>query len=252
MALKDLITYHEKITVNLAENPDEPLKKAVVQFLAERDVTVEFPAEWSWAWTLGPNASGYSGNLPKRVSKLHFQQHKKRIAVQVQSDLGEMFQRLVPNEDLYVIDFDNEFTWEAGEFGDSGSCFSRDTKKRAFKLLAGAGGFAVRQWKDGKGVARALLAPYHDTLAIFNGYAANVNGYGSSNNTALLRFVNILCRHFGVGHSHADNLYTVPEHNPDGGMYNGLYSNGNGYLLGQQETVDQLAKKTVYLGIKNL
>jgi len=242
-----LLPFHQKREVNMAANPDEPLKKAVVTFLAERDVVVEFPADWSWAWTLGPNPSGYSGNLPKRVSKLHYQQHKKRISVKVQSDLGEMFQRLVPEQDIYVVDFDNDFAWTNGDFGDKSSCFAQSRSKAAFKLLAGAGGFALRHWQGDKGVGRALLCPYQDSLAIFNAYYSGFDDRYRDGKNKLLLYTQLVARLTGSEYVHASGLYGCK---PGMYQYSGtFYTNGSGYLLGQKDTIKKLAAESVYLGI---
>lgn len=249
MNFKDLITFGQKIRVNLDRNNTEPTQKAVVEFLAARGVTVEFPKDWSWEWTLGPNPSGYSGNLPKRISKLHYQQNKKRIAVAVQSDLGEMFQRLVkPVANEVVIDFDDQLEWKNGDFGDRTSCFAQDKNHTAFKVFVANGGFALRQWdNDGhKGIGRALCKEHEGILTVFNAFTPNGgDGYGHSD---ALPFAKILAAHFQTDFLVCHSLYAYEK--GSSWYSSSFYSNGRGYLIGPLDLSRSLARDGIYLGIK--
>lgn len=247
MNLKDKIEFGRRFEVNLAENPTEPLKTAVVEFLAQRDVVVEFPQDWSWEWTLGPNPSGYSGNLPKRISKLRFQQHKKRIEVKVQSDLGEMFQRLIPKADVYEIDFSNDLTWAAGTFNDKTSCFAVDPKKAAFKEFSNWGGFALRQWQGEKGIGRALIAPYRDVLCLFNAYYPISSGYGHSDSIIYAR---VLAHLLGTDHLRTDRIGAGREYSGSYSKSGRFYTTSHGYLIGPLDVIRPLVKAGVYLGVE--
>lgn len=244
--LVDKIEFGRKLEVNLAENPTEPLKTAVVEFLAERDVVVEFPKDWLWDWTLGPNPSGYSGNLPKRISKLRYQQHGKRIEVKVQSDLGEMFQRLLPKEQLMTVDFTRDLTWEAGEFGDKSSCFACDKEHLAFNEFSNWGGFAMRQWEGAKGVGRVLVAPYEGLLAVFNAYYPGKDGYGHGDSVTYARAV---AHVLGTDCLRTDRISSgksACSYSASGRFY----TTSHGYLIGPLDTIRPMVAAGVYLGVK--
>lgn len=244
--LVDKIEFDRRFDVNLAENPTEPLKKAVVEFLAQRQVVVEFPADWSWEWTLGPNPTGFSGNIPKRISKLRYQQHGKRIEVKVQSDLGEMFQRILPKQELMTIDFTRDLNWRSGDFGDRTSCFFTSGPSAGMREFRDWGGFAVRQWLNDKGVGRALVAAYKDVLAVFNAYPMDRDEYGHSDASAFARPVAHLLGTDCLRTSMAAGNRGYGSYSKGGHFYTTSY----GYLVGPLDVIKPLAAAGVSLGVE--
>lgn len=222
MAIRDSVPLGQRVEIDLSVDPQKAIQKVAVDFLAKQDVVVEFPAKWSWDWLLPKEQDGFSGTLPKRISKLHYIQHKKRISLKVQSDLGELLKRLLPEPKLHLFDFTDVFDWAKGDFGDPYSCFAADPNKKAFNELKEHGGFAMRHWdEDGlKGLARCLLCPVADEhLALFNAYGKLDGGV----------FAQALARLLKTEMQPVSNMETGSKDGKGGAL---IYSTGSGYLIG--------------------
>lgn len=129
--------------------------------------------EWSWEWVV--KIGSYQGTLPKRIQKFLFNTQKHKLTPEQISELGNIAQRWLPKTDEWEIDFVKEFDWEAGDFGDSGSCFWGDRRETKWWLKE-VGAYALRRLRPNTrelGYGRCWILTHEsvpDGFVVFNGY----------------------------------------------------------------------------------
>jgi hypothetical protein len=129
---------------------------------------LEFPKYWPWDWVV--EKGDYTGTLPKRISKYIHRNHERTMDEALAQKIGEVAKKHVGNFYGKVeMDFDTSLNWNAGDFGDPGSCFWQ-SRKDCIRVLKKRGAWAVRFYREGKGVGRAWCIKHNGGLIVFNGY----------------------------------------------------------------------------------
>lgn len=158
------------------------------------------------------NKGTYTGTFPKRVASFLYKQRSIRLTAEQQSEVGNIAKRHCTKSSTFVFDITDTFDWEAGDFGDAGSCYWSD-RRQARKLLRHYGARAIRFYRPDKptmGIARAWLAPivmnsklYSEKmvmLALDEAQRQNLfvvfNGYGHETQRA----ARILATHLGLSY----------------------------------------------------
>lgn len=185
------------------------------------------PEDFEWIWVTR------RGTLPKRVQSFYHKQHAVRLTPEQVSELGNVARAHCGSASKeYTLDFTNRITWEAGEFGDYGSCYWGNNAQ-AKDMLHENGAFAVRGWKSKKpdddqsfdGYARAWLVPIgQNRLVVFN-------GYGETS----LTFARLLALKFSCSYK----AISLRNNGSDGGM---LYINTGCYVVGAWEQIQGFEK----------
>lgn len=122
---------------------------------------------FSWFWNV--QRGDYRGTFPKRVSKWYKLNHGLNCPDTFLEKIGNIARQHSLDAYTYTFDFVNDFEWESGDFGDSGSCYWNDHSE-ARELLENNGCLAIRFFEDNHGFARAWFFPAGDFYVIFNGY----------------------------------------------------------------------------------
>jgi len=197
------------------------------------------PKNFNWAWKL--TKGKYVGTFPKRISKLFQEKYHRKIYPIMLELIGNIAKSHLHKPTTYALDFTDRFDWEAGDFGDHGSCFW-SCHKSAKDIIVDHGGMAVRfyhvkeylsgiftpDWKAG--MARAWILPAKHSVGSkrYDDYAKIIfNGYGLDT----LQIAKILARFLGK------NYRRVEFSNCDKASGDLWINGGTGYLLGKLEVV---------------
>lgn len=136
------------------------------------------PQEWAWQW-LVTGKGEYVGTFPKRVSKYYWQEHKLKCPTAFIQQIGNLARQHSNDTVSYDFDFVATFNWNAGDYGDNGSCFW-GSRANARRILEENNALAIRFYKEDKGHARAWIAQLSDNRYIL------FNGFGFSGNPTLV------------------------------------------------------------------
>ena len=129
---------------------------------------VRFPLTWSWEW-LGTHGQ-YRGKLPNRLAGMLKTRYDIKLTAEQKSIIGNIARKHLLVEDTYTIDFTDNFDWDAGDFGDYGSCFWGDNSG-AREIMEGEGVIAIRFYDEDRGTGRAWLYELSDSAwLLFNAY----------------------------------------------------------------------------------
>jgi hypothetical protein len=147
------------------------------------------------------NSAGYAGKFAKRVKRYFAVEHRVKLDNNLQSTIGELANRhsqivaisngnydpdiisetglqeiktrIKDRFELIEYDFTDCIDWNAGDFGDNGSCyFYHDTYKHSKQAITDNDGYAMRFYNGDGGIARAFIVPYADGAIVFNGKGA--------------------------------------------------------------------------------
>lgn len=119
------------------------------------------------------------GSLPKRLAQFLRLRREINLDKNTLSKVGEYLRRNMENLKGSAFDVVSEFDWDAGDFGDDGSCFWED-RSGARALLQDHGGLAFRVWdaidkETWQGVARMWVLPKRGLgLVCFNAYGCRL------------------------------------------------------------------------------
>lgn len=181
------------------------------------------PFDWCWDWRVGGKGE-YVGTLPKRIGKFYYQKHGTKLTPDQLTVIGNLGAQHSNRDETYHFDIVDRIDWEAGDFGDRGSCFW-SCHASAKDMILDNGGGAVRffyQDDSDRGLARAWVATRPDgCLLVFNGYGMET-----------LPIVRILAAHFD--HSYYRKVDLKNYGSSDGNLW---INNGTGYLIGPQAVV---------------
>jgi hypothetical protein len=123
----------------------------------------------------------YHGKFPNRVEQWIRQRGWPKLTAEEKSAIGDIVSRHRMQAGPVYFDFTNHFNWNAGDFGDCGSCFWGGNAE-ARPALQAAGAFAIRiydpacagdlkaGYRSGLGIGRAWIVPQGDYHILFNGY----------------------------------------------------------------------------------
>lgn len=135
-------------------------------------VSQQFPSLWGdwWSWKWVETNGQFRGKLPKRVSSYVRRWGGKRLTTEQLSIIGNIAKENLLSEVSYTFDFTDKFNWEAGDFGDSCSCFW-GCRNMAKGVMEKEGVLAIRFYAGYSGIGRAWLYKLSDTQWIlFNAY----------------------------------------------------------------------------------
>jgi hypothetical protein len=152
--------YKLKVTGSI---PQQRLE-AVKSYLTAR--SIRLPKDFDWAWKTP------KGKLTKRIERYIVNETEEPMTRDIATylmEVGNMVSNCLPPDENVEFQFTDTFDWKNGDFGDPGSCFwGGSVASRG--VLQDNGARAVQFFKEGKGFARAWLAPYKDWFFAFNGY----------------------------------------------------------------------------------
>jgi hypothetical protein len=137
---------------------------------------IQIPDDWQWCAKVGGKGE-YVGSFAKRLAKLAHHND-----VKLDSDflgmIGSLVAQYSASQVEYTYDIVSRFDWADGDYGDSGSCYW-GCRSGARLMLAENGARAIRLYDDdnGRGYARAWLAPYDNGYVVFNGYGEETSTF---------------------------------------------------------------------------
>lgn len=160
-----------KYTVEPPSSINREGKVKILDFLMCQGLPI-LPEDFDWA------VVSKEGRITKRIAKHYFKADKTKIDPAVITQVGNMVDMFAMKVQRYTIDFTDDFNWNAGDFGDSDSCFWGG-RSVAREMLKRAGCIAIRIFEPArlgngfKGVGRAWMAPHkpeQNNWLIWNAY----------------------------------------------------------------------------------
>jgi len=203
----------------------QPGIDAISCFLRLMDISL--PNDWQWVWQVGGKGE-YVGTLPKRIGK-YAHKCKHKLLPEALSYIGNLGMQHCEKTETYDFEFVDKFDWNAGDFGDQGSCFWSCHKSAKDILLDnGAGAICFYHPETNDGYARAWIVPLSDSaknkcFIVFNGYGIDT-----------LPIARILATY--LGHAYYQKIGLTNKGGHDGDLY---INGGRGYLIGPQDIVKE-------------
>jgi hypothetical protein len=180
------------------------------------------PYEWDWLWVVRKGV--YAGTMPKRVSRYYHKIHGLNCPTAFLEQIGNTARSHSESNVKYAFEFTDTFDWNAGDFGDYGSCYFGG-RSEAREILADNGGLAIRFYRMGKGFARAWVVPIEDGMhIIFNGYGLQTLEVAR----IFSQFVNAAYKRIDLSNWGVD----------DGTLW---INGGTGYVIGATEAIEPIA-----------
>ena len=169
------------------------------------------------------------GKLPKRIARYYYQTYNIKLTPDVLSEIGNIARDHSQDGETYTFEFVDEFNWQAGDFGDWGSCFFGG-RRSALVTLRENGAWAICFYdENGKGKARAWLFDRDTYLIVFNGYGFT--------NSSTLRIAKILAAFKGQSYK-----YVMLR---GGGIV--YINNAAGYIVGELTEISPRSDISFYL-----
>lgn len=190
---------------------------------------IPLPDTWDYQWVITGRGE-YVGTFPKRVSKYYWQTYQLRCPNSFVAELGQIARQHSSDESSYIIDFTDRLDWDAGDFGDSGSCFW-GSNSLGLEAMQHHGVMAVRFYDaKGRGYGRAWLDKHwnhKDLWILWNGYGLNAG---------TIAVARVLAQLWGVSYK------KIGLHN--NGTASGLvYVNGaTGFVIGQADKLTNISR----------
>jgi hypothetical protein len=127
------------------------------------------PDDWQWLWKV--MRGEYRGTFPKRAAQYFWKRYGLKCPESFLTELGALARRYTGDGAVYAFEFDSDFHWSEGEFGDDGACLYTQYPG-AFEMLRvnGAVGMCFYEPGTDHGMARAFTfntGAYH---LVWNGY----------------------------------------------------------------------------------
>lgn len=208
------------------------------------------PDDWVWQYAVGGRGQ-YIGNMARRMSKLAWNEFNIVLAKEQLAVLGQLARDNSNTAETVYIDFTDKLDWNAGEFGDAGSCYWGG-HNRAREILMDHAALGLRLWRspevygkprgyreDYPGIGRAWVIPpaSHEIgnyTLIYNGYGGTTKPNGDHTNLSTLWFARILAAFLGTDYK---KVKLLNNGNWDGEVY---VNNGNAYAVGDWLTLADL------------
>lgn len=151
-----------------------PVVRKQVQGYLESIGAPALPRDFEWTW-VNPN-----GKLTRRISSFYWREYRHEIYDWQLEKIGNLVGNSRVRHSEMFMRFTDNLDWQAGDFGDSGSCFWGGSKE-ARTMLRENGAWAVQFFSykpltkrsRSNGLARAWAVPNtprDDQLLIFNAY----------------------------------------------------------------------------------
>ena len=185
------------------------------------------PETWDYRWVITGRGE-YVGTFPKRVSKYYWQTYQLRCPNNFVAELGQIARRNSADKSSYTIDFTDSLDWQAGDYGDSGSCLW-GSNESGREIMQDNGVMAVRFYNhEGDGYGRAWLYQYSEKRQLWLIW----NGYGV--NGGAIAIARVLGQLWGVS-------YKKISLNNNGNSSGLVWINGgNGYVIGQADKLTDI------------
>lgn len=206
-----------------ARNPDD-----------KRKYLNPLPDDWNYQWVITGRGE-YVGTFPKRVSKYYWQTYQLRCPNSFVAELGQIARRNSSDDSQYRIDFTDKLNWQAGDYGDSGSCLwgSNESGRDAMQEN---GVQAVRFYHgNGDGYGRAWLYKWRGLWLLWNGYGVKGGTIG---------IARVLGQFWGMSYK---KIYLSNQGNSGGQVY---INGGRGFVIGQADKLTNLSR--IDLGFETL
>lgn len=134
-------------------------------------VLTVLPTDWRWQWLVTDKTAGFVGTFPKRVRAYYYKTFQIKCPESFVAEIGNLARQHTGNGEQYTFDMVSRFDWNAGDFGDRGSCYW-GSNWSARDMLSENNGRAIRFFDEsGKGYGRAWFVEIDINLYIvWNGY----------------------------------------------------------------------------------
>ena len=100
-----------------------------------------------WLITNKGEDDGRVGTMPKRISKYLYKGYKLKISSAFMAEIGNIARTHTLKDDIYVFDITQRLTWDAGDFGDDGSCYFGGEYNHSRVGLINAEQYALRLFR---------------------------------------------------------------------------------------------------------
>src|SRR3990167_5710620 len=118
----DKIVLNEEFRVNIPqEELPEPRRVELVRYLTAVTKAPPLPPNWDWHWVV--RKGKYAGTMPKRISSFYHKEHELDLDPKLLKWIGNFAKKNSSPAQDYYFDVTDRILWEAGQYGDSGSCY---------------------------------------------------------------------------------------------------------------------------------
>ena len=206
------------------------------------------PEWWEYSTQVGGKGE-YVGSFCKRVAKYYWKTTKTKLNSDQLGRLGSLVSRHTDKNTEYIIDYTQDLhSWDAGDFGDGGSCFWT-CNSAARDMLESDGAWAIRfyqgvfkpdkRFKKGynskilRGYGRAWICKRDNYYVVFNGYGLET-----------AHIARIMANDLNLSYRKIC-LLNYGEHD---GL---LYINNSGYTIGYEADINTLSNidLQIYYGL---
>ncbi len=210
----------DQTTISLAKGAVDKVGQDMIRGMLSSHApdALHLPADWDWAARIGGKGE-YVGTLPKRIAKYYWQKSKVKLPSDLLGKIGSTMGLHTAKEESYTFDIVDCFDWEAGDYGDDGSCYwgchaSARVAIEKHRCLA------IRFFGENGGIGRAWLAETPDGWVLFNAYGLDAP-----------LAARILATYRGLSYR------KVPITN-NGVTSGAIYLNCDGHLIGSEESIN--------------
>ncbi len=189
------------------------------------NISVEYPR---WRFEINRSIGGPiwmtdKGAFPKRVASYMYKTYNIKLSSQIMRSIGNTAQQNSTQGNV-VFDFTHRILWEAGDFGDDGSCFWTDYGgSRIAMMRAGIGAIRIYSPNGAHGRGRAWFSPFPEGFILFNAYGI-MQARTIANFLGQLFGEDYKYKQIHISHTYRDN-------NGDWNSTYKLYLNSDGYLI---------------------
>ena len=107
---------------------------------------LEFSSEW--LITNKNEDEGRVGTMPKRIGKWLYKGYQKKISSAFMAEIGNIARAHTIKEDIFIFDITQQLDWNAGDFGDDGSCYFGGEYNHSRVGLIDAEQYALRLFRN--------------------------------------------------------------------------------------------------------
>lgn len=179
--------FNEFLTLKLNHTLADDIFDKVYEYISSEVYDSRCPEPYEISQEIGiewiVQKGRYTGTWPKRFMKWLKAEHGVHLYENHISVIGSMVKDATIEESEYVFDFTKNFDWDAGDFGDSNSCYW-NSKARAKSIIAENHGFAFRlyekkYWGSYGGCGRVWVLPVEigeeTVYVIWNAYGKSLS-----------------------------------------------------------------------------
>jgi len=149
-----------RINIPAKDVTDEGMSE--VRFYIWNQTGHKLPVIFSSEWLVTNKTldAGRVGTMPKRVSKYLYNNHKLKVSSSFMAAIGNIARAHTVKEDIFIFDITQSLDWDAGDFGDDGSCYFGGEYNHSRLGLIDAEQYALRlfRYKDEREETLRLIA----------------------------------------------------------------------------------------------